>query len=378
MRIVLCIRNFFYQLCLISIVILILALSRSLLPTLSGIEDIFPSNISRHFNAAEFNSWRIQRANFTLEHISKSFNLTNEDNQVISIIIIASGREGYFLTQVIAAFIEILQTSNLYASISICNVSTVENEEIDRLSHIVNFFSFLFFLPIHNFRVPIIKPIKQFAYNFNKYEERLMKESNDYWFCMNATHNSRCTFIFKYFAHYVPIIKPIKQFAYNFNKYEERLMKESNDYWFCMNATHNSRCNFIFKYFAHYVPIIKPIKQFAYNFNKYEERLMKESNDYWFCMNATHNSRCTFIFKYFAHYVASCLQELKLVLLKTNFIYSTLRYTLLIEDDALPVPAFDPLMRSVVDRMDNDQRLDFIKLYHPGHLRKIPYYFQVI
>uniref|UniRef100_F1L579 Transmembrane protein n=1 Tax=Ascaris suum TaxID=6253 RepID=F1L579_ASCSU len=227
MRIVLWIRNFFYQLCLISIVILILALSRSLLPTLSGIEDIFPSNISRHFNAAEFNSWRIQRANFTLEHISKSFNLTNEDNQVISIIIIASGREGYFLTQVIAAFIEILQTSNLYASISICNVSTVENEEIDRLSHIV----------------PIIKPIKQFAYNFNKYEERLMKESNDYWFCMNATHNSR--------------------------------------------------------------------------------------------------------------------------------------YTLLIEDDALPVPAFDLLMRSVVDRMDNDQRLDFIKLYHPGHLRKIPYYFQV-
>lgn len=70
---------------------------------------------------------------------------------MISIIIIASGREGYFLTQVIAAFIEILQTSNLYASISICNVSTVENEEIDRLSHIVNFFSF--FLPIHNFRV---------------------------------------------------------------------------------------------------------------------------------------------------------------------------------------------------------------------------------
>lgn len=68
----------------------------------------------------------------------------------------------------------------------------------------------------------------------------------------------------------------------------------------------------------------------------------------------------------------------KLVLLKTNFIYSTLRYTLLIEDDALPVPAFDLLMRSVVDRMDNDQRLDFIKLYHPGHLRKIPYYFQVI
>uniref|UniRef100_A0A914ZKQ3 Uncharacterized protein n=1 Tax=Parascaris univalens TaxID=6257 RepID=A0A914ZKQ3_PARUN len=75
MRIVRWIRNFFYQLCLISIVILILALSRSLVPTLSGIEDIFPSNISRHFNAAQFNKWRTRRANLTLERISKPFNL---------------------------------------------------------------------------------------------------------------------------------------------------------------------------------------------------------------------------------------------------------------------------------------------------------------
>uniref|UniRef100_A0A0M3KAF6 DUF3137 domain-containing protein n=1 Tax=Anisakis simplex TaxID=6269 RepID=A0A0M3KAF6_ANISI len=49
----------------------------------------------------------------------------------------------------------------------------------------------------------------------------------------------------------------------------------------------------------------------------------------------------------------------------------------LIEDDAIPVPHFMPLLNSVVQQMDSNPQIDFVKLYHPRYLRKIPYYFQI-
>ncbi|VDK73226.1 unnamed protein product [Anisakis simplex] len=92
--------------------------------------------------------------------------------------------------------------------------------------------------------------------------------------------------------------------------------------------------------FLSQVPTIK-VKSKSHKSDRltnYAEKIKKESDDYWNC----------------------------------------LRYVLLIEDDAIPVPHFMPLLNSVVQQMDSNPQIDFVKLYHPRYLRKIPYYFQVI
>ncbi|VDM64211.1 unnamed protein product [Angiostrongylus costaricensis] len=48
------------------------------------------------------------------------------------------------------------------------------------------------------------------------------------------------------------------------------------------------------------------------------------------------------------------------------------RYVLLLEDDALVVPKFAEMMASLLKQLDQRQEIDYVKMYHPGHLRKIP------
>lgn len=50
------------------------------------------------------------------------------------------------------------------------------------------------------------------------------------------------------------------------------------------------------------------------------------------------------------------------------------RYILLIEDDAVVIPEFSKLLKSLVQKLDNHQYIDFVKLYHPNYLRKFPAY----
>ena len=53
------------------------------------------------------------------------------------------------------------------------------------------------------------------------------------------------------------------------------------------------------------------------------------------------------------------------------------RFLILIEDDVVPAPCFVPLIHSVMKKMDAENRIEYVKLYHLIHLRRIPYYFQV-
>uniref|UniRef100_A0A0N5AFZ5 Glyco_trans_2-like domain-containing protein n=1 Tax=Syphacia muris TaxID=451379 RepID=A0A0N5AFZ5_9BILA len=53
------------------------------------------------------------------------------------------------------------------------------------------------------------------------------------------------------------------------------------------------------------------------------------------------------------------------------------RYLLLMEDDVVVTPKFSPLLTSLVKQMDSKPDIHYVKLFHPIHLRGIPYYFQV-
>ncbi|KAF1765098.1 hypothetical protein GCK72_005050 [Caenorhabditis remanei] len=68
--------------------------------------------------------------------------------------------------------------------------------------------------------------------------------------------------------------------------------------------------------------------------------LKKENDDYWKCMALTTDSR----------------------------------YILLIEDDAVVIPEFSNLLKSLVRKLDDHEYVDFVKLYHPNYLRKLPSY----
>ncbi|PIC44369.1 hypothetical protein B9Z55_004755 [Caenorhabditis nigoni] len=48
------------------------------------------------------------------------------------------------------------------------------------------------------------------------------------------------------------------------------------------------------------------------------------------------------------------------------------RYILLIEDDSIVVPEFSDLLNSLISKLDFNQKIDFVKLYHPKYLRKTP------
>ncbi|CAO4364378.1 unnamed protein product [Caenorhabditis nigoni] len=50
------------------------------------------------------------------------------------------------------------------------------------------------------------------------------------------------------------------------------------------------------------------------------------------------------------------------------------RYILLIEDDAVVIPEFSKLLFSLVKKLDIHEYVDFVKLYHPNYLRKLPSY----
>ncbi|KAE9415781.1 hypothetical protein Angca_001573, partial [Angiostrongylus cantonensis] len=68
------------------------------------------------------------------------------------------------------------------------------------------------------------------------------------------------------------------------------------------------------------------------------DTIMKEALDYWNCLNRTTKAR----------------------------------YVLLLEDDALVVPKFAEMMTSLMKQLDQRQEIDYVKMYHPTHLRKIP------
>ncbi|CAA90244.1 uncharacterized protein CELE_F35C11.4 [Caenorhabditis elegans] len=68
--------------------------------------------------------------------------------------------------------------------------------------------------------------------------------------------------------------------------------------------------------------------------------LNKENEDYWKCLGAETQSR----------------------------------YLLLIEDDSIIIPQFSKLLQSLVIKLDYHESIDFVKLYHPNYLRKLPSY----
>ncbi|KHJ88025.1 hypothetical protein OESDEN_12185, partial [Oesophagostomum dentatum] len=69
-----------------------------------------------------------------------------------------------------------------------------------------------------------------------------------------------------------------------------------------------------------------------------QEIIGKEALDYWRCLNYTTKKR----------------------------------YVLLLEDDALVVPEFARMMTSLMEQLDEKQHIDYVKMYHPNQLRKIP------
>ena len=81
-----------------------------------------------------------------------------------------------------------------------------------------------------------------------------------------------------------------------------------------------------------------------YDLSNDDGRIKKESDDYWKCMNNSHGEA---------------------------------EYVLLVEDDAVPVPYFQPLLTSLMDQMNNMNDIDYVKLFHPWSLRKIPCLFHI-
>ncbi|CAL2031592.1 unnamed protein product [Caenorhabditis brenneri] len=53
------------------------------------------------------------------------------------------------------------------------------------------------------------------------------------------------------------------------------------------------------------------------------------------------------------------------------------RYILLMEDDVIVIPEFSTLLKSMIRKLDFMENVDYVKLYHPKYLRKIPFYFLV-
>ncbi|KAH7717753.1 Protein F35C11.4 [Aphelenchoides avenae] len=72
-----------------------------------------------------------------------------------------------------------------------------------------------------------------------------------------------------------------------------------------------------------------------------DERLRKEADDYWKCLGAASK-------------------------------YTSADYVLLLEDDALPTSSFPLMLESLTKQLDQRPHIDFVKLYHPWSLRKIP------
>ena len=105
------------------------------------------------------------------------------------------------------------------------------------------------------------------------------------------------------------------------------------------------------QYFVDKLPIhsINRDRVFPYSLNNDDGRIRKEAEDYWSCLKAVHQSA------------------------PSDFV-------LLIEDDALPVPQLGILMDSLLNQLQSEkyQHIDFVKLFHPWRLRKIPFLFQAV
>uniref|UniRef100_A0AC35F914 Uncharacterized protein n=1 Tax=Panagrolaimus sp. PS1159 TaxID=55785 RepID=A0AC35F914_9BILA len=102
------------------------------------------------------------------------------------------------------------------------------------------------------------------------------------------------------------------------------------------------------KLFTHKLQIrsINKENNIAFDLTEDDGRLKKEANDYWNCLNAAYSSNHS-----------------------TDFI-------LLIEDDAVPIPYFGMLIESLLNQLNSLDYIDFVKLFHPWRLRKIPFMFQ--
>ncbi|KIH45932.1 hypothetical protein ANCDUO_24018 [Ancylostoma duodenale] len=81
--------------------------------------------------------------------------------------------------------------------------------------------------------------------------------------------------------------------------------------------------------------------------SRMNETIAKEAADYWKCLNHTTKGRI-------------------------NTRNEDSSYIMLLEDDALVVPEFARLMTSLMDQLDRRQHIDYVKMYHPNQLRKIP------
>lgn len=89
---------------------------------------------------------------------------------------------------------------------------------------------------------------------------------------------------------------------------------------------------------------LKDLAQF--NLTETEGRIQKEANDYWNCLRIATSTKKEF--------------------------------SLLLEDDAVIVPNFFTLLDSMTKQLKSDDysKIDYVKLYHPWPLRKIPFVFQ--
>ncbi|EGT59621.1 hypothetical protein CAEBREN_14191 [Caenorhabditis brenneri] len=91
-----------------------------------------------------------------------------------------------------------------------------------------------------------------------------------------------------------------------------------------------------------------PVTTFGRNFEvepeeKLNSTIRKENEDYWKCLGLPTESR----------------------------------YILLMEDDVIVLPEFSTLLKSMIRKLDFSENVDYVKLYHPKYLRKIPFYFLI-
>lgn len=93
------------------------------------------------------------------------------------------------------------------------------------------------------------------------------------------------------------------------------------------------------------IRIIDVNPSLSYDLTSIQSRIRKETDDYWKCLNESLKFQSS--------------------------------YVLLLEDDAVPVDGFFTMMQSLKIQLDQRPYIDYVKLYHPRSLRKIPSLVQV-
>ncbi|MFH4975127.1 hypothetical protein AB6A40_001836 [Gnathostoma spinigerum] len=125
-------------------------------------------------------------------------------------------------------------------------------------------------------------------------------------------------------------------------------LRHSTGMWFSLSICNASDSYFselhdIMQYVSNEVNIINIHPFDSHGMDSYKSMLQKELVDYWKCLS----------------------------------IETLAKYVLLIEDDAVPTPYFYEIVSSVAEQLDRRPSIDFVKLFHPMSLRKVPYYFQL-